>query len=247
MQLIRKIEEFSMNALPAIQTNVYDGWVLRFANGYTKRANSINPIYFSEEELSHKIKNAEQIYRKRNLKVVYKITQQVSPETLDKTLEKKGYIADSVTSVQILSLKDNIGEIRHKAIVYDTLHEKWFVDFCKLNNVSEKNQRTLKKMLNNIIPKSCYFLLTDENDETLACGMCVLESDYIGLFDIVTTEKYRNRGYGSELIQNILQWGKENGAKYAYLQVILNNTPALKLYSKLGFEEVYKYWYRIKE
>ncbi|MFC5734669.1 GNAT family N-acetyltransferase [Cytobacillus gottheilii] len=57
--------------------------------------------------------------------------------------------------------------------------------------------------------------------------MFFLGSEYIGLFDIVTTEKYRNRGYGSKLIQNILQWGKENGAKYAYLQVILNNTPAL--------------------
>lgn len=247
MQLIQKIEELSMNALPAIQTNVYDGWILRFADGYTKRANSINPLYFSKEELNSKIENAEQMYLKRNLKVVYKMTQKVSPENLDRTLEKYGYFIDSLTSVQILSLKGKNVEIGHKAIVYDNLQDNWFVNFCKLNNVSEKDQLTLKQMLNNIIPKSCYFLLSDENDETLGCGMCVLEGEYIGLFDIVTTEKYRNRGYGSKLIQNILQWGKDNGAKYAYLQVMLNNAPALKLYSKLGFEEIYRYWYRIKE
>ncbi|MDQ0232625.1 GNAT family N-acetyltransferase [Metabacillus malikii] len=246
-QLIQKIEELSMNALPALQTNVYDGWIVRFADGYTKRANSINPIYFSKEDLNSKIESAEQLYRKRNLKVVYKMTQQVFPENLDKTLEKHGYFIDGLTSVQMLPLRDSNIEIGHKAIVYDTLHDNWLMNFYRLNNICEKDQRTLKQMLLNIIPKSCYFLLNDENDETLACGMCVLESEYIGLFDIVTTEKYRNKGFGSKLVQHILQWGKDNGAKYAYLQVMLNNLPALKLYSKLGFEEIYRYWYRIKE
>lgn len=245
--LIQKIEELSMNALPAIQTNVYDGWILRFANGYTKRANSINPIYSSTEDLNQKIENVEQLYRKRDLKVVYKMTEQVSPENLDKTLEINEYILDSLTSVQILSLKDIEVEITHRAIVYNHLQDEWFINFCMLNNIAEKDQITLKKMLRNIMPKACYFLLSDDHDEILACGMCVLERDYIGLFDIVTSEKFRNRGYGKKLIQNILQWGKDNGAKYAYLQVMLQNAPALKLYSKLGFKEVYRYWYRIKE
>lgn len=246
-KLIQKIEELSMNALPAIQMIVYDGWILRFADGYTKRANSINPIYFSNEDLNNKIENAEQMYRKRNLKIVYKMTQQVSPENLDRTLDKKGYFLDSLTSVLGLSLIDLDVEIKHNAIVYNHLQDDWFTNFCNLNNVGEKDQPTLKQMLRNIIPKTCYFLLCDDNNEILACGMCVLESEYIGLFDIVTTEKYRNRGYGSKLIQNILKWGKDNGASYAYLQVMLNNAPALKLYSKLGFKEIYRYWYRMKE
>lgn len=38
-------EELQMNALPSLQTILYDGWVLRFAKGYTNRANSVNPIY----------------------------------------------------------------------------------------------------------------------------------------------------------------------------------------------------------
>lgn len=40
--------------------------------------------------------------------------------------------------------------------------------------------------------------------------------------------------------------GRENGPKYSYLAVLLNNEPALKLYSKIGCSEIYKYWYRIK-
>ena len=41
---IRFYEELSLNSHPAIQTNYYDGWLLRFGNGYTARANSVNML-----------------------------------------------------------------------------------------------------------------------------------------------------------------------------------------------------------
>jgi N-acetylglutamate synthase len=74
----------------------------------------------------------------------------------------------------------------------------------------------------------------------------VVQDGFIGLFDIVTDAQFRNRGYGQQLVSEILAWGKEKGAQTAYLQVMLNNPPALKLYSKVGFKEIYQYWYRVK-
>jgi ribosomal protein S18 acetylase RimI-like enzyme len=40
---------------------------------------------------------------------------------------------------------------------------------------------------------------------------------------------------------------KEIGAKKAYLAVVNNNIIAKTLYEKIGFQEIYKYWYRIKD
>jgi ribosomal protein S18 acetylase RimI-like enzyme len=44
----------------------------------------------------------------------------------------------------------------------------------------------------------------------------------------------------------LLSWGQEGGAESAYLQVMRDNGPAIRLYEKLGFEEIYPYWYRVK-
>jgi hypothetical protein len=35
-EVIQEIEEISLNAWPSLQQILYDGWILRFANGYTK-------------------------------------------------------------------------------------------------------------------------------------------------------------------------------------------------------------------
>ena len=61
-----------------------------------------------------------------------------------------------------------------------------------------------------------------------------------------TDPSQRQRGFGLALIRSIMAWAKDQGASTAYLQVMLNNDAALRLYRKLGFVEIYQYWYRVK-
>ena len=37
----REIEELTLNAWPPLETLFFDGWILSFSDGYTRRANSI--------------------------------------------------------------------------------------------------------------------------------------------------------------------------------------------------------------
>ena len=86
--LIKMIEELSMNAWPSLQTRLYDGWMLRFADGYTKRANSINPIYESVMKLDEKIEFCEKQYSFCNLPTIFKLTAESNPEGIDKRLDE---------------------------------------------------------------------------------------------------------------------------------------------------------------
>jgi ribosomal protein S18 acetylase RimI-like enzyme len=99
--------------------------------------------------------------------------------------------------------------------------------------------------LRRIIPRTGFAFLRDES-EIIACGLGVVEGSYIGLFDIVTETGRRRQGYGGQIVRGLLNWGMEQGARQAYLQVTKRNEPAQALYSKLNFREQYQYWYRVK-
>jgi len=72
----------------------------------------------------------------------------------------------------------------------------------------------------------------------------VLEAPWVGLYDIVTRPDARRRGHAGRVVNSLMAWGRDNGAASAYLQVMIDNAPALALYAKLGFREAYQYAYR---
>lgn len=100
-------------------------------------------------------------------------------------------------------------------------------------------------MLGQIKNKRCFLSLMVDGIHA-GCGLGIMESGYLGVFDIVVDPDLRSRGLGRIIVESVLQWGKQQGAETAYLQVMKNNLPAINLYRKIGFKEVYKYWYRKK-
>jgi N-acetylglutamate synthase len=243
--MITTIEELSINAWPALQTLLYDGWVLRFANGYTRRANSINPLYPGGQDIQEKVAFCEQLYRSQGLPVVYKITAESHPTGLDAVLQAHGYLEDAHTSVQLLDLNTFSAGSAPDVHLTTGKPDAWLPDYFRISELSHERQMTLRQMLQLLLPNTC-FASVQVNGQVAACGMGVYQAGFIGLYDIITDVKLRRQGYGYQLIQQILAWGKDQGAHMAYLQVMLNNPPALNLYARLGFVETYRYWYRVK-
>ena len=98
-------EELSFNSHPSLQTKYYDGWLLRFSEGYTNRANSVNMIYPSTIALQEKIEECEKQYFSQGLPCVFKVTDG-SDEALDGLLQERGYQVVTPTALMTLDLKD---------------------------------------------------------------------------------------------------------------------------------------------
>jgi len=244
--MITCLEELSINAWPALQTKLYDGWALRFSNGYTKRSNSINPIYQSAIPLKIKLDSCEKEYNHFNLPVVYKLTSDSQPKNLDKELAKRGYITRDETSVRILKLNDYYHQETGNVLIATEFSDAWINGFLEISGINDKDQVTAKKILNNIMSEVvCVSKLLD--DKVIGYGFGVIERDHIGIFDILVNESYRGNGYGKNIINSILNTAAKKGVRTAYLQVVVGNIPAENLYESLGFQEEYKYWYRIKK
>jgi ribosomal protein S18 acetylase RimI-like enzyme len=243
--MIRSIEELSMNAWPAMQTLHYDGWVLRCADGYTKRANSVYPLYPSEINVDKKIKFCESFYRDRSLPPVFKMTEASTPAGLDARLATCGYNVDSRTNVQLLDLGTGIYEIPGDVNLTSEHSEVWHAAFARMNHVNDDRRTTHEHILRAILLDKCYASLSVDG-QIIGCGLGVTQAGYLGIFDIVVDPEHRGQGHGSRLMEALLGWGAQQGAHTAYLQVMCNNGPALWMYEKLGFREKYQYWYRIK-
>jgi GNAT superfamily N-acetyltransferase len=239
------IEERSFNAWPALHTIYYDGWLLHFANGYTNRGNSVKPIYPSREEAAQKIAFCEAAYRAQGLKTAFKMTDFAQPAGLDDLLARRGYDIVTPTSVQACELDAIASPILGTVTMAAHLTDSWLDAFCRLNNAPAQHIPTMRHILTNIVPERRFAALHHQG-AIAAVGLGVLERGYIGFFDIVTDKRLRRQGFGTQLMLHLMHWGRSQGASGAYLQVVATNQPAVSLYHKLGFRELYQYWYRVK-
>jgi len=240
----RRIEEASLSAWPALQYIFYDGWLLRFARGYTKRANSVNTLYGSSLDVDEKIDACEKIYRERGLPPIFRLNPFSHPADLDHVLEQRHYQRIDPTLVQYRSLDSNALEPARRCELHHENLDRWMDVFCRISGAEITDQQTHREMLDAIPSRRLLATLADE-ERVRACGVGVQENEYMGLFDLTTDPDFRNRGYGATLVAEMLRWGLAQGASHAYLQVMESNAPARHLYSRLGFSTIYPYWYRV--
>ena len=241
------LEELAMNAWPALQTVLYDGWIVRFAKGYTKRANSVTPLYPGTLAVDEKIDWCEQRFQQAQLRPTFRLTEATETNELDTALAHRDYERIDTTSVQTVNLGEKTAVFSPRASLFSEAEGRaeWLKLFHKLDGGNHPDDRTHLQMLGNILGQTGYMALTIEG-EVVACGLGVVERGYLGIFDVVTAPNHRNKGYGTELMTSLLAWGKDCDTDFSYLQVMTNNPAALNLYAKLGYKEQYQYWYRVK-
>ncbi|MBF0278278.1 MAG: GNAT family N-acetyltransferase [SAR324 cluster bacterium] len=244
---LRLIEEIALNSWPSLQQMFFDGWILRFSKGYTKRANSVNALYPGDLQVTEKVKTCEQIYATQGLPPVFRLTSFNQPDELDLILQKQGYQRLDLTSVQCLDLQ-NISVLTSAGFqIWDNRHlNEWLEVFSRLSGKSGAVNPVHRELLEHI-PSPKILTVLRREEQIVSCALVVKEGDYLGLFDMVTGASSRNQGNGKKLLSSILKWGKQEGAHYAYLQVVNTNKPAMQLYAQFGYQEIYHYWYRVQD
>src|SRR5512135_315385 len=95
-RLHAQVEETCMNAWPALKEIFYDGWLIRLANGQTRRTNSVNVIGEGRRALADKIAYCEDIYRAHGQPPYFRVLS-TGPKDLDLALDARGYSREDET------------------------------------------------------------------------------------------------------------------------------------------------------
>ena len=243
------LERVAFAAWPALETYDIGSWHLRFANGYTKRANSANLLKHTAQLSSDTLRDIETEYRKRNLPPIFRLASFTTDLAVDHLLTDRGYRLNDVTLVQTQSLNNKVftgvGEVSDGALSVDLLSvEQWFEAFQNISGKVGAGQATHLKMLQ-AIRGECAFAVLKQEGEAVCCGLAVVSAGYCGLFDIATAAPARGQGLATRLCADLLVWSQQRGAETAYLQVTAHNLVAINVYEKLGFRRAYEYWYRV--
>lgn len=248
---IGEIEEILINAFPAVEREIYDGWILNFSGGYTYRANCIYPFYHSNYDLEEKVVYCENQYRELLLPAIYKMTAAV-PKALDDLLEARGYENVKYVDVLYCSLEDwKVPQLKrsdndYEMITMSQMDDEWLESVNQLIDIPYPSmEKTQKKIFQRIrLPMVCVKIR--HHGKVIGTGLGVLERHYIGLYAIHVHPDYRRRGLAMKICSQIISKGKKMGAMQAHLQVRQGNTGAFLMYERLGMKKLYTQWFRMK-
>lgn len=237
-----RLEEAGLNALQTQRQLFFDGWLLRLSPGSAKRARSVNPHFGSSLPVDAKIDRCETLYAASGLPALFRVTPFCKPADLDGALERRDYVAFDPTLVQVARIEAGDADVEDTGIESATVAE--FVDAVALLRASSTVQRDahLERLSNT--PLAMHAVVARVGGRVVACGQVALDNGVAGIYDMVTAVDSRGRGLATAIVTALIDRASRCGASHAFLQVNEDNTAALAVYRKFGFETRYAYHYR---
>ncbi|MEO8103646.1 MAG: GNAT family N-acetyltransferase [Betaproteobacteria bacterium] len=246
----RRLEELTLNTSPAVHQSLYDGWLLRASGTDTRRANSVTAMQPSALPLDEKIAYSEAWYRTYGQPAIFRLTEALAPPELDGLLAARGYSLEVETWVMTIDLAHGIAPGTYAlpagAKMLERSESEGLDDVHRMKAVSpELHAKDVRRQALWKGPQIFFSLKTAHG--VASTGMARLEAGHLGIFNMRTASKARDKGYATIMVAYLLAWGLEQGARTAFLQVDQANLPAIAVYRKFGFSPVYAYWHRVQK
>jgi GNAT superfamily N-acetyltransferase len=243
---LRRVEESSLNTLPAPRQLFYDGWLLRVNPGPTKRARSVTALFGSTLPLSEKIAHCERLYERRGLPCLFRSTPFDAPPELDRELDARGYAAFDNTLVQIVSLASPPSFAPPADIEISVASASGFAEALATLEGAPARQRSTRRAWLAQTPLPTRAVVARLDGRAVAVGQSSIDDGMAMIGSVATADDVRGRGIATAVVGALLAWAWERNAHHAYLQVNDDNCRALAVYRRFGFETVYAYHYRGK-
>ncbi|WP_433241653.1 GNAT family N-acetyltransferase [Streptosporangium sp. CA-135522] len=224
-------------AWPAFHRVDAGGWVLRAADGVTKRANSVLPLG-EPENLEVAIGEAEKFYADRGLPCAFSMGAGASGG-LDDALQARDYRVVDPTLVMTASLTHAV-PAEGGVELADTPSPAWLDTWWSVDGrFGDDGLATAARILTGV--PGVYASLGRR-----AVGRGVEQGEWFGIYCMAVAPHARRRGHGREILRALLSHAREQGARKAYLVVVESNAAALSLYERQGFTVSGRYHYRVR-
>lgn len=149
---------------------------------------------------------------------------------------------------EILSSSDEPAQAEGLVDVFaGRIDARWLAASCALSGVGPDVVADYRGILERALEtqRAVLFGVGEHAGRVLSVALGSVVEDVVSLSAIATHAEARGRGLATSLLRAILFAASEHDAERALLHVETHNTNARRLYVRLGFEERYRYWYRM--
>ncbi len=238
-----QLEQAFLSAWPALEEHWDGGWLWRFANGYTKCANSAQAMDPSDDN-DAETRVARYAEWARTLGGVP--TFRITPLTAEKVigaLNHHGWEPLEPSSVLAMPVGAAFTP-KHSFQLFEAADPAWYEVQAAMSGYGAETVEALGQMLGRIETPATGILVHDGEGQPAAAALTNNNAGIGVYLNVVVRPDLRWQGYGRSVMQAALNWSRDSGAGWAAIQVVSDNVPAINLYRSLGFEEVYRYHYR---
>ncbi len=238
---IADLEDVCERAWPPRERLELDGAVLRFASGFTRRANSAR-VEGGGGDLGGLVDRAEREYRGRGLRPGFRLTP-LSPPAFEPLLRERGYVVDTEAVVMVAEALPAPVPPRpgDDIALHPELGEEWLRVFQAIERKWPPEQDPGARWVLGSGTSPRRFALARVGGEAAATGYARIEDDWLYIAAVATFPERRRLGLARAVSERLFAWGASAGARRAVLQAETKNRAAQALYEQLGFRPRHVY------
>ena len=228
--LILGLESRLINAWPSFDYQIYDGWILRLAKGYSKRANSASPLVAGGAPRRRLVDLMVAQFAAANVRPTFRLTS-LEDAGVDDACSRAAASGDRADAVLLAMISDELHRRSRPSLLEPKVATRWVRETARSYG-GEKAERCDPHRHRVAHPPARGLRHPRLDDRHVAWGLGVVERGYVGLYDIVVAPELRGIGLGRRIVTSLMAWGRRKGAHTAYLQVREDNEVARALYGR---------------
>jgi GNAT superfamily N-acetyltransferase len=234
----RGLQERAARGQPASEVEFVDGWWLRHAPGCQWWISTVL-AHGEPADLLQAVNQAEAFYGTRRAVCGFQITPGVGPEGLEDLLAQHGYRPCDAVSLQVATTAAVAVPSPLPTRVDDQPSRAWLDVW---HTVYGGDADAQWQLLQRVTQPSAYAYV-ERDGEVVAVGRAVVDTGWAGVFGMATLLSARRSGAARAVLAALASTVR---ADRMYLQVKLDNAPALGLYKRAGFTEACGYHYLVQ-
>jgi GNAT superfamily N-acetyltransferase len=245
------IEAIERNTVQAVAPERVDeglpGWLLPMDRGTVGRAQCAAPLSHAAPDPAL-IDTIAERYRANGFSVAWRLPELPEWDAFTRALGERGFVRTQPTQTHIAEAAELLRRLPGppqgiELRLTDTPDAAWLAMFLG-EGLDPVDGASRSRALSRAV--GTRFASLSEAGQTLACGAASFSHGWLGVHGMRTAARQRGRGLAGMVLRAMAGEALRRGIPRVFLQVTADNTAALALYQRAGFQLAwpYAYWRR---